>query len=252
MGEKVSVIIPTYNRKNIVLKSLKSVINQTYKNIEIIIVDDGSTDGTKDTIESYIIKNKINNIKYYYQENSGVSEARNNGVIHSTGSIICFLDSDDEWKETKLEYQMFLLENNENISFVVSNENPIKKEIAEISYLKFRDLLYKNVVNTSTVLVRKNVLEDVGLFNTKQRYSEDYNLWLRILYKYNGIIINKSLVIWNKTEDSLSSNLWAMEKGELNNYIELFKEKKINIIDFLGAISYSLLKYIRRIYKKII
>ena len=107
MNSLVSAIIPTYNSVNYISEAINSVLNQTYKNCEIIVVDDGSTDNTRKTVENYIRKYP-HKIKYFYQENKGPSAARNKGIKEARGNYIAFLDSDDLWLPDKLEKQISL------------------------------------------------------------------------------------------------------------------------------------------------
>ena len=136
LSPKVSVIIPTYNRNKLVLDAIDSVLEQTFQNFEIIIVDDGSTDNTKTHIDSY--QKKDTRIKYIFQENQGVSIARNTGLEAAQGEYIAFLDSDDRFLIDKLERQVFILENHHDIGLIYSKilvENTITKEPVSYTHL---------------------------------------------------------------------------------------------------------------------
>ena len=215
--EKVSIIIPTYNREKKIVKAIESVLNQTYKNFELIVVDDGSTDKTKSVVESF----KDPRIKYYFQENSGrPAVARNTGIKNCSGSLIAFLDSDDEWLPTKLEKQIKKMKDNKEADVVTclcifkneSNNTENKKDFYNYSGKFFDRLFYTlDSMTPSSVLVKKEILDKVGLFDESKMCAgvEDFDLWLRIaksgykidyvpehLFKYNyhpGIFISKDI-----------------------------------------------------------
>ncbi len=182
---KVSVIIPVYNAESFIEETLESALAQTYKNIEIIVVNDGSTDGSYKKIKPY-----LPSIKYISQENKGVSSARNNGIRQSKGELIAFLDSDDVWVPEKLQIQVEYLNENKNTAFVHSNIKYINESsqlispetdfVPGISGMCFRELFEGNKIATSTVVIRKDCLERVGYFTENITFAEDYELWLKM------------------------------------------------------------------------
>lgn len=186
---RVSVIIPTYNRQDDVILAINSAQNQTYPPFEIILVDDGSTDGTVDRVNCL-----ERPIRYLHLAHSGLpAVARNAGIRLSTGDLIAFLDSDDCWLPDKLEQQMRFLQLNPSIGMVCSNayidlpepgrQAPCYFEpTKEISPPILQELIKDNFVITSTVLIRRDGLEDVGLFSEQADLCalEDYELWLRL------------------------------------------------------------------------
>ena len=189
----VSVVIPTYNASNFLIRAIQSVVNQTYKNWELIIVDDGSTDHTRQIVEEF--QKKDSRIKYFFQNNKGQGAARNLGIKIANGAYIAFLDSDDEFYENKLERVMSYFVKDKNIAFIYSDasiigDNLYQKRRSEVVtpysgkiYIK---LLFNNFITTSTVVVKKEVLKNCGLFDESDllRNFEDYDLWLRIAKKY--------------------------------------------------------------------
>lgn len=251
---KISVIIPVYNSEKTIIKCIDSAIHQTYPIHEIIIIDDGSTDNTNLIILDYIKNNYIKNIHLYNQVNSGPSSARNFGINKSNGDWIAFLDSDDIWLVDKIEIQILYSIKYPDISLISTQLYPFKnKKNKEFQYISFRQLLIKNTIYTSTVLVKKDVISKYE-FDVSQKYSEDYKVWLQIAYSYKIGLINEGKVIYAEDEDlhkqkSLSRNLFEMEKGELSNYIFLYKKKYINFIDSLVVSFFSLIKYIVRLLK---
>jgi len=251
-----SVIIPSYNSDKTIERALKSVINQTFKDFEIIIVDDGSVDDTKEVIKKFFQNNKDIKYKYIYQENTGPSAARNNAVKNSTGKYLAFLDSDDEWHFSKLQIQYEKI--SELSAKFISSKYTINdfKNIDERDIKKylFNDFLISNRTSTPCTIVEKVLFDSVGGFDEKLSYSEDYNLWLKISFREPLYIINNELVRLHKEpygESGLSSHMWDMEKGELYNYKYLYQNKYIGLLHYISLSIYSLLKYLRRIsYKK--
>ncbi len=184
----VSVIIPTYNRKAYVQQAIDSVLAQTYPHYEIIVVDDGSTDGTGEALAARY----GDRITYHWQENQGESAARNWGINIAKGEYIAFLDSDDLWYPNKLEVQVEWLNGRKNIGFLTCLGEAIDSEGELVPELGFGqkalyspltyEQLYKdyNVGSPSCVVVPKPVLEKAGGFDERIRYGEDWDLFLKI------------------------------------------------------------------------
>ena len=211
----ISVVIPTYNRKELLKRSIDSVINQTIKPSEIIIVDDGSNDGTE-----AMVKKKYDSLKLIKQKNKGASAARNSGIKASSGEWICFLDSDDEWKNDKLEKQIIAVANNSDYKFFHSNEIWIKngKRINQKKKHKkyggdiFKKCLDMCRISPSSVLIDKSIFEEVGFFNENLVVCEDYELWLRICDKYEVFFIDEPLIIKHGGhQDQLSYSIDSIE-----------------------------------------
>lgn len=250
----VSVIIPMYNSEGTIIRALNSVCNQDYKNFEVIIINDGSRDNSKFLIENFIEENNTNKIRLINQENSGVSVARNRGIIEAKGEYIAFLDSDDVWENNKLSTQINIMEKNKDIfllsTLLISDKN--KKSTNIIKDISFKKLLFKNYFMTSTVVIKKQVFETVGYFNTNKNHSEDYELWLRISERFRTSIFMGKLTTYSLDNNGLSSNLIKMQKGEIENYFELYKNKKISIFMFLLVIMFSSIKFSKRLIFKYI
>jgi len=183
----VSVIIPVYNRLEYICEAIESVLAQTYKNYEIIVVDDGSTSNVKRVLESY-----MDEIKYIYQENKGLAAARNTGIKNSKGKYLAFLDDDDLFEPKKLEIQVSVLEDNQDIGFVYSdcyefdttNEAKMRLNLTvgrNKPSSEFAKLFFMNPnVRVPTVLARRKCFEDVGLFDESLSQHEDGDMLLRI------------------------------------------------------------------------
>ena len=189
----VSVIIPTYNSDKFIAQSVQSVLEQTYPPYEVIVIDDGSTDGTKDVLRQF-----SNSIKYFYQVNRGPASARNAGIKMARGEYISFQDADDLWTPNKLEVQVAFLERHQEIGLVFSDIEEFDEENILVrsciidkvyepdssSQVPLHDpfvkLLIKNFIPTNTVMVRSDCLKKVGLFDEGLRIVEDRDMWLRI------------------------------------------------------------------------
>lgn len=252
----ISVIIPAYNCETTIVEALDSVKNQTYNGrIEVIVVNDGSSDYTGEIVDRYKSRNPSIELKVITQINSGVSKARNQGLRFCKGDYISFLDSDDFWIKDKLEVQMkyfnegvdfvCALRNNDKIGFPYRFEN----DFAEIT---LRKLLIKVVGQTSTAIFKRKVFENTGYFDENQKYSEDANYWMRISFNNRMIILNKELVFTRNAygQSGLSSNIKKMEEGVQKNIKEMFDLKKITIFEYCLFKFFSKMKYIRRIKKR--
>lgn len=181
---KVSVIIPTYNRKDYVTEAIDSVLNQTYKDFEVIVVDDGSTDGTGE-----ILKEKYRNkIRYFYKENGGCASARNYGIRNALGKYIAFLDSDDKYLPKKLEDQVGILEENKQYGFVSSDiiilGNKRQYLFKTIRPDKNGNIAYPLFMFTffslCASMFKKSCFDKAGYFNETMRYNEDTDMLLRV------------------------------------------------------------------------
>ena len=194
---KISVIIPTFNRKHTLQRAIDSVLAQTFKPYEIIIVDDGSKDGTKE----WLLQN-YPSVQYIHQPNNGVSSARNKGIQISQGSWIALLDSDDEWMPEKLEYQSRFLEMNRDSSFCHTNEIWIRNGV-RVNQMKkhkkyggdiFKHCLDICRISPSSSIIKKDVFEEVGAFDESLTVCEDYDLWLRVTAKFNILFLDEPLI----------------------------------------------------------
>lgn len=233
---KISVVIPTYNRQDFIKKAIQSVQNQTVKIDEIIIIDDGSNDNTKEIIKDL-------NIKYIYQENSGVSKARNRGIKEAKNSWIAFLDSDDVWNDTKIEKQINFHKQNPHIllshtdELWIRNDKIInqKKHQQKPSGFCFLDNITSCKIGPSTVMMHKDIFDDIGLFDEDLKVCEDYDLWIRISNKYEiGLIDEKLMTKYAGHANQLSFTTFAIDTYRIQALEKHLESKyKTNIINEL-------------------
>jgi len=223
---KVSVIIPTYNRSQFVCETVESVLSQTYKDFEIIVIDDGSTDGTKDVLAHY-----SDQIKYIYQQNQGVGAARNKGITEARGEYLAFIDDDDLWLPEKLEKQVEYMDNHPDVAFVstgtyvidVDGNDVAKWQKYESSRQTFESLVEDNFIFNLTVLLRKNCFENVGGFDTRLAISQDYDLWLRLAKRYKFAYLDFYSAKYREHAQGISKNTDL----RLKNRFAIFNKKEL-------------------------
>jgi glycosyltransferase involved in cell wall biosynthesis len=198
----ISVIISLYNKEHYIESTIQSVLQQTYHDFEIIIIDDGSTDNSAQKTKAF----NDSRIKYLYQENQGVSSARNYGIKASKGDFIAFLDADDIWKPgiLKAMYDLTQQYPQESVFGVAQVNRPITALPSGISIIKdFCSYFY--CFCTGSLLIKKEVFERVGLFKQGIQIGEDFDMWLRIGCHYNYIYLNEPFLIHpDVTENNLS------------------------------------------------
>ena len=243
----VSIIIPYYKKKKFIKNSIKSVLNQTFKNFEIIIIYDDNE--KKDLSFIKQITKSDNRIKLIVNnKNIGAGLSRNKGIHKSLGKYISFIDADDFWKKNKLHEQIFFMEKNNyfvsHTSYDIMNQN--KKKIGHRNaktFENFEQLLFSCDIGLSTVVFRKEILKK-GLKFPNLKTKEDFVLWLNILKKgYKIYSYKKSLVYWTKVEGSLSSSVFQKLK---DSYTLYNKYMKFNI---LRSLFYTLILSLNFILK---
>ncbi|MBL7069008.1 MAG: glycosyltransferase [Candidatus Omnitrophica bacterium] len=230
---KVSIVIPSYNRARFLPEAIDSVIIQTYRNFEIVVVDDGSTDNTKEIMAEYV-KKYTSKVRYFYQENQGEAGARNRGIKESRGEYIAFLDSDDIWVQDKLEIQVRLLADNPDVGLTYGrakrvNEKgeyldmkPTQPAIKAIHFLQGKRL------TMMTVMVHKKCFSHIGLFDKKLKVGVDTDMWLRLAFKYKIVFLNKILAIMRSHDGNISNDTKEMYAGHIKIIEKLIKEEVPN------------------------
>ena len=186
-----SIILPSFNRSDVISQTIQSVIYQTYENWELIIVDDGSTDNTKKIVDE--IKNTESRIKYIYQQNEERSSARNNGINNAKGDFICFIDSDDLYDENHLKIinETIRKSNDENAIYItgqsVLENGKIKKLPFEKIESQSTEFFFSNTIITGRIAISSKILNEFK-FNTRFTISEDTDLFVRIACSYPKVI----------------------------------------------------------------
>lgn len=263
---KVSVVIPAYNCEDLIVEAIRSIYNQTpdscYQLHEVIVVDDGSKDRTGQVIQAYKTTMDSDNLIYIKQENSGPSAARNAGMLRATGDLIAFLDADDLWLEDKLKKQVKEFELDSRVGIVygqfINRVFKNKDQYAEYPVIKQfykgdikKDLLLCNFMGTSTVMIRREVLDRVGLFNQELRLAEDYDYWLRIADLYDAsfcespILVKRyygtqnisggrSLKMLYSTRDVISKHIRSLNEAEQNIVLQAQDISEMETFILLG------------------
>jgi glycosyltransferase involved in cell wall biosynthesis len=233
----VSVIVPTYNRVEMLTRAVESVLAQTYQQFEVVIVDDGSTDTTPK-----IFAQSKPPVRYVWQQHAGVSSARNRGMSEAKGDLIAFLDSDDMWDGGKLAVQVEFFEANFDAMVCQTQEiwirngvrvNPKKKHQKPSGWI-FTECLSLCVVSPSAVMMRKSVFDEVGWFDERLPVCEDYDMWLRVALRFPIFLIDQPLVTkYGGHDDQLSHSEWgidryrvaALEKILGDPLVDIYREK---------------------------
>ena len=243
---KVSVIIPTFNRAPLLKRCINSVLSQTLKPDEIIIIDDGSADNTRTVIEQ-----NFPTVSYHFQENNGVSHARNSGILKANYEWIAFLDSDDEWAPRKLMNQMKALSENPGIKICYTNEtwirngirvNQKKKHRKHGGYI-FKYCLPLCIISPSSVVIHRSIFDEIGLFDDTLPACEDYDLWLRICSKWPVLYLNEQLIIkYGGHNDQLSKRYWGMDRFRIYALEKLIISNNLDYDDRIVAVKVLLEK----------
>ncbi len=229
---KVSVIIPTYNRLPMLKEAVDSVLAQDVEDMELIVVDDGSTDGTADEIKRYGGRVKL----FQHAVNKGVSAARNKGILHARGKYIAFLDSDDLWVKGKLKIQVTFLDDNPHYPLCYTDEiwirkgkrvNPMLKH-AKYSGWIFEKCLPLCIISPSSVMIKRTLFSRVGLFDEALPVCEDYDFWLRISARFPIFFIDRKLIIKRGGHpDQLSQRSWGNDRYRVIALEKLLSEPYI-------------------------
>lgn len=219
----VSIIIPTHNDRQWIASAIDSALAQTYSPCEVIVVDDGSTDGTED----YLKRKYGQNIRYIYKTNSGPASARNMGVVASSGKFIQFLDSDDFLTPNKIERQMTVFSANPECHVVYCDfaftsdgtdagieESPADYKEKYGAENVFEALLDGNFIVIHSPLTKSDVIRGCGAFDTTLSSDEDYDLWLKIAAKgYRFFFVPEVLAFYRRRGNSVSTNLFKQSRG---------------------------------------
>lgn len=241
----VSVIVPTYNRHRLLGEAIDSVLAQTYSNFELIVVDDGSTDRTAERLASYGAA-----IKVIRQSNQGVSAARNAGIQAAGGELIALLDSDDYWLPPKLACQIECFNAHPELQICQTQEiwirngvrvNP-KKRHQKFSGMIFEKTLPLCLVSPSAVMLRKSLLDEVGLFDENLPACEDYDLWLRITWKYPVHLIETPLIVKRGGHADQLSGMAELDKYRIQALVKILSQGALNKTQYAAALAIMIKK----------
>jgi glycosyltransferase involved in cell wall biosynthesis len=209
----VSVIIPVYNGARFISEAIKSACMQNYDPIEIIVVDDGSTDDTSSIVQSF------KDIRYIYQPNQGVAAARNTGIHNSRGELIAFLDADDYWASNKLNLQVDCLLKHPNVGYILGMQrNFLEYGIERPFWIREEHLLKEHIGFMPTLLIRKGIFDTVGLFNPDYIISSDVEWFSRVADASIPRMVVPEVVLYRRIHNS---NLGYQLKGESANPLML-------------------------------
>lgn len=244
----ISIIIPCYNVEKTILETLNSALNQSYPNVEIIIVDDGSSDDLVKIIDPFLSVHT--HIQVYQQENRGLPATRNAGFLKSKGDYLVFLDGDDLLDKTFLEQCYNEFEKDSSVSLVYSDVTLFEAEkgLLKLPKYSYQTLLTGNCI-VATAMMRRDYFEEVGLYDENLKFTEDWELWIRYLYKYPNVVkVPKPLFFYRKrkTKDSMTD---LNEIQNVSDYAHLYiYNKHFEIYREYGYTLYNLMWHIK--YKR--
>ena len=224
----VSVVIPTYNAERTFQETIYSVQNQTFSNIEIIIINDGSTDRTLDIIQNI----KDARVKVFSYKNGGLPTARNRGIAQATGEFISFIDADDLWTTDKLERQLAALETHPEAAVAYSWTQTIDDQghwLHQYHSVFFEGDVYAEILvnnfvsNGSNVLVRKEAILSVGEFDSTLKSCEDWDFYIRLAAKYHFVVVPDWQILYRQSSTAMSSNVEVMKTAALAVILKAYK-----------------------------
>lgn len=207
----VSVVMPTYNRNGVVQRAIASVLNQTYLKLELLVVDDGSKDGTEEALSCFKTDPRF---MYYYQENKGQSAARNVAISKASGEVIAFLDSDNFWMEDKLSRQLAFWSAHDEYDILYSDGINVDQDGTRLPTAASSNrcsgniltkLLFSNFVTNNTALVPVDCFRQLGCFDESLRIAEDFDLWLRFATRYTFLHHPEQVAYYCVEGDRLSA-----------------------------------------------
>ncbi len=253
---RVSAVITAYNSETFVKDAVESVLRQTLPVDEVVVVDDGSSDRTGEIVKQFAERG----VRYLYQDNQGPGAARNCGVNETSGELIAFLDADDIWLKHKNQKQMECLLEHPDVALVsgfawwwnvAKGVRKVSGELPKNSSALKREILVHNVVgNPSMVLLRREALLDVGLFDANIQWGQDWELWIRLIDRYDVTIIPEPVIVYRWHFDNISHNrrferlesFWSVSRNAI------LKSRPVWLRPFLLIRSWSKISHRRAVY----
>lgn len=228
----ISVVIPTFNRAQVLGRALASVFSQTLAPVDVIVVDDGSSDETQ-----ALIQRDYPQVRYIFQNNKGVSAARNRGIEAATSEWIALLDSDDEWLPEKLERQIGLLQKCSKEKVCHTEEiwvrngkrvNQMKKHQKTGGWI-YQRCLPMCAMSPSSIVIHRDIFNEVGLFDETLPACEDYDLWLKICARFPVAYLDEPMIVkYGGHEDQLSQRHWGMDRFRIQSLASMLRFGELN------------------------
>ena len=237
MEPLVSVIIPTFNRLELLRETVQSVRSQTFRDFEIIVVDDGSTDGSGEWLKAQ------GDLRVVSQANSGIATSRNNGAAAARGRWLAFLDHDDLWAADKLEVQVEVINANPEVALVATRHVRLGKRLRDPKRPKSikGDLLAKvyseSFIHTSSVMIRKDALEHIGGFPPQYRFADEFHVWLAIARDYPIAYVNRPLALIRFYESNTSHNRVGVRTDTYDILQKHYDPQRIPLRTYLKTMS---------------
>jgi len=241
----VSVVIPTRNRAPQLKQAIDSVLGQSEQVKEILVIDDGSTDGTRELLASYGSK-----VRAFFQNQEGASAARNRGFREAAGEWIAFLDDDDVWLEKKIELQMALAKKNPELALIFCSDFTVDQQLNKLSERQvapqnrgdvFERLFARNFIYTSCVIARRSAIEEAGYMDLALRFAHDWDLWLKIAARHPVDFVSEPMVLYRMSAECLSVEMsTAARLSEMETVVERARQLKPIPDDILKKARYEL------------
>lgn len=238
----ISVVIPLYNKAQSIRKTLDSVLAQTYKDFEIVVIDDGSTDGSADVAETTLLASRLSPLAFRLirKPNGGVSSARNAGILAAKGEYVAFLDGDDLWHPEYLEtLHQLIVDYPDAVVYGIGCTTICGDEMPDVvTYSTQRGVLenpwinYPSCLTGSSTTARREKLIELGLFDIRMTHGEDIDMWWRLLHSGKGVFDNRVLAYYRQdTENRAMNKLIPLEK-HIPYFVDKYAEARANNVDF--------------------
>jgi len=237
MGPFVSVIIPTFNRLNLLKETVESVRRQTFRDFEIIVVDDGSMDGTSEWLKTQ------SDVRSLSQENRGIATSRNNGAALASGSWLAFVDHDDLWAKDKLAIQVQFVKNNPEVAMVAARHVRLGKRYRDTAQPKWKkgdlfiETFSESFIHTSSVMICKDVFNKIGGFSPRYRFADEFDVWLKIARDHPIAYVDKPLVFIRFYESNTSHNRVGVRTDTYDILMKHYDPQRIPRHVFLRTLS---------------